>query len=99
MKTKLDTQRLEEAASKLRAIAHPIRIAIIELLDENKELNVTQIYEFLGIEQASTSHHLNVLKNKGVLSSRRVGKNTYYSIKPDSILQILDCVSRCESKD
>jgi len=88
---------LEEAASKLRAIAHPIRIAIIELLDINKNMNVTQIYESIGIEQATASHHLNILKNKGVLSSKRDGKNTIYSIRPNSVLQIIDCLNRCES--
>ncbi len=96
MNKKLDSGRLEEAASKLRALAHPMRVAIIEMLDKNKEMNVTQIYKALGIEQASTSHHLNILKTRGILNSRRDGKNTYYSIKPNSILRIIDCVSRCE---
>lgn len=98
MNTKLDTNRLEEAASKLRAIAHPMRIAIIELLERNPKMNVTDIYENLGIEQATASHHLNILKNKGVLQSKRDGKNTFYSIRPDSILQILDCVTKCETR-
>jgi len=98
MPAKLDIHRLEEAASKLRALAHPMRVAIIELLDKNKELNVTHIYETLDIEQATASHHLNILKNKGVLSSRREGKNTFYSIRPDSILQIIECVTRCENR-
>jgi len=98
MSPKLDISRLEEAAAKLRALAHPMRVAIIELLDREKELNVTSIYETLDIEQATASHHLNILKNKGVLSSRRDGKNTYYSIRPDSILQIIECVTRCENR-
>ncbi|MBN2745764.1 MAG: helix-turn-helix transcriptional regulator [Bacteroidales bacterium] len=98
MPAKLDINRLEEAASKLRALAHPMRVAIIELLDKNKELNVTYIYEALDIEQATASHHLNILKNKGVLNSRREGKNTFYSIRPDSILQIIECLTRCENR-
>lgn len=96
-KIKLDIKKLEEAASKLRVIAHPMRIAIIELLQENKKLNVTEIYEKLSIEQASASHHLNLLKNKGVLSSKRDGKNTYYSLKQNAINTIVECISRCES--
>lgn len=98
MNKTLDINRLEEAASKLRALAHPLRVAIIELLDKNKELTVTQIYETLGMEQAAASHHLNILKIRGVLKSRREGKNTYYSIRPNSVLKIIECVSRCESK-
>ena len=97
MNTILDTEKLEEVASKLRAVAHPMRVAIIQLLDENKQMNVTQIYKALNIEQATASHHLNILKSKGVLSSRRDGKQTFYSIKQDSIIRIVDCVSRCKT--
>lgn len=93
----LDSEKLEEVASKLRAVAHPTRVAIIQLLDENKQLNVTQIYQKLNIEQATASHHLNILKTKGVLGSRREGKQTFYSIKQDSIIRIVDCVSRCKT--
>ena len=70
VKTEIDIKKLEEAASRLRAIAHPMRIAIISLLENNNKLNVTEIYAQLKIEQAAASHHLNILKNKGVLSSK-----------------------------
>ncbi len=97
MESILDAEKLEEVASKLRAVAHPMRVAIIQILDKNKQLNVTQIYKKLGIEQATASHHLNILKTKGVLGSRRDGKQTFYSIKQDSIIRIVDCVSRCKT--
>lgn len=92
----LDIDKLEEAASKLRAIAHPMRIAIIGLLETTDEMSVTEIYEKLQMEQATASHHLNILKNKGVLHSKRIGKNTLYSINPVSILQLVDCINRCD---
>lgn len=92
---KLSPKKLEEAASKLRAIAHPMRIAIIGLLEKEERMNVTEIYEKLKIEQASASHHLNILKSKGVLDSRRSGKNTFYSLKHEAISQIVDCLSKC----
>ncbi len=94
----LDITRLEDAASRLRAIAHPMRIAIIDMLNENTTMNVTQIYNALCIEQASASHHLTILKSKGVLGSRRDGKNTYYFLKHAAITQILDCLEKCESQ-
>ncbi len=92
---KLDPRKLEEAASKLRAIAHPMRIAIIGLLENNEQMNVTEIYEALRIEQASASHHLNILKTKGVLESRRSGKNTYYFLKHEALSQMIECLNRC----
>ncbi len=94
-KSTLDIQKLELAASKLRAMAHPMRIAIIELLTENKKLTVTEIYERLSIEQASASHHLNILKNKGLLDSKRDGKMILYSLKTNVLTNVIDCINQC----
>lgn len=93
--TVLDVQKLEQAASKLRAMAHPMRIAMIELLTENEKLTVTEIYEHLGIEQASASHHLNILKSKGLLESKRNGKMIYYSLKTHALSNVVDCINQC----
>lgn len=94
----LDISKLEQAASKLRAMAHPMRIAIIDLLNANKKMSVTQIYKKLKIEQASASHHLNILKNKGVLVSKREGKKIYYSLKSQTLTEIIDCINRCNEE-
>jgi DNA-binding transcriptional ArsR family regulator len=91
----LDIQKLELAASKLRAMAHPMRIAIIDLLTENKKLTVTEIYERLSIEQASASHHLNILKNKGLLESKRNGKMILYSLKTNVLANVIECINQC----
>jgi DNA-binding transcriptional ArsR family regulator len=93
--TTLDIQKLEIAASKLRAMAHPMRIAIIELLTDNKKLTVTEIYVRLNIEQASASHHLNILKNKGLLESKRDGKMILYSLKTNVLANVVDCINQC----
>jgi len=91
----LNISKLELAASKLRAISHPMRIAIIELLANGEKLSVTEIYEALNIEQATASHHLNILKNKDVLVSKREGKKIFYSIKNMTLTEIIECVNRC----
>jgi len=97
-KLELDVIKLEAAASKLRAIAHPMRIAIIDLLHENQKQSVTEIYKKLNIEQASASHHLNILKNKGVLISKRDGKKIYYSLKNQTLTEIIECINRCNEE-
>ena len=71
----LTPEQLEKAANMLKAIAHPMRIAILECLEDGKKLTVTEIHEYLQIEQSTASHHLGILKDKGVLSSKREGKN------------------------
>ncbi|UCG28895.1 MAG: helix-turn-helix transcriptional regulator [Bacteroidales bacterium] len=91
----LTSEQLEKAANMLKAIAHPMRIAILTYLEEGKKLTVTEIHELLNIEQSTTSHHLGILKDKGVLSSKREGKNTYYFLKHDNLRQIVECVSKC----
>ncbi len=94
----LDITKLEMAASKLRAIAHPMRIAIIDLLNEKSKMSVTEIYSALDIEQASASHHLNILKNKGILVSKREGKKIFYSLKSVTLTEIIDCINRCNEE-
>ena len=79
----------------LKAIAHPLRIGIISLLVNSGQLTVTQIYETLGIEQSTASHHLGILKDRGVLSCKREGKNTVYFLRNENLGKILDCVGRC----
>ncbi|MCX6258313.1 MAG: metalloregulator ArsR/SmtB family transcription factor [Bacteroidia bacterium] len=90
----LKAEQLEHASNMLKAIAHPVRIAILSHLEDGKKLTVTQIYELLNIEQSTTSHHLGILKDKGVLLSQREGKNTYYYLKHSSLFSIINCVSK-----
>jgi DNA-binding transcriptional ArsR family regulator len=94
-KMQLQIDKLEMASSKLRAMAHPMRIAILELLQNGNKLSVTDIYKKLKIEQAAASHHLNILKNKGILASQRDGKKIFYSLKSQVLTEIIDCINRC----
>lgn len=91
----LKPEQLEKASNMLKAMAHPVRISILALLEDGQKLTVTEIHEKLNIEQSTTSHHLGILKDKDVLSSKRDGKNTYYFLKHDQVSQVVDCISRC----
>lgn len=92
----VEAQKLENAAVMLKAIAHPIRISIVGMLDAGKKLCVTEIHEALKIEQAVASHHLSILKGKGVLNVEKQGKHCYYSLKHERLSQIIDCVNKCQ---
>lgn len=91
----LNPESLEMAASMLKAIAHPVRISIVGCLEDGKGRTVTEIHTELGIEQSTASHHLGILKDKGVLTSKRSGKNTWYYLKHDNLKTVLNCVSNC----
>jgi DNA-binding transcriptional ArsR family regulator len=91
----LKPEQLEAAANMLKAIAHPMRMAILANLEDGKKMTVTELHELLEIEQSTTSHHLGILKDKGVLTSKREGKNTYYFLKHENLSNIINCVSKC----
>jgi len=91
----LDPENLEKAANMLKAMAHPIRISIMGYLEDGKKRTVTEIHRQLGIEQSTASHHLVILKDRGVLASKRDGKNTWYFLKHQNFKAILNSVSEC----
>ena len=89
MRSRFKFTFLENSTEFMRAIAHPIRIAIIDLLHQNGTLTVTDIHTRLNIEQAIASHHLRIMKDKGILTHKRSGKNTYYGLQTDKINNII----------
>lgn len=91
----LTVEQLEQAANKLRAIAHPMRISIINHLSDGKRLKVSEIHNLLEIDQSAASHHLRMLKDKGILNSKREGKNIFYFLKNKNISSIVDCMKKC----
>jgi DNA-binding transcriptional ArsR family regulator len=91
----LNPESLEKASGMLKAMAHPVRISIIGCLEGARSRSVTEIHNQLGIEQSTASHHLGILKDKGVLGSRREGKNTYYFLKNEKMFTLLNCIGDC----
>ena len=83
-KTTLSPDQLEFAASILKAVAHPIRLSILRLLDNEDRLSVNEICERINSEQSLTSHHLSNMKLKGILGNKREGQRVYYYLKPVS---------------
>ncbi len=66
-------------ADVCKALGHPLRIEIIDLLQEN-ELNFSDILEVTGGLKSNLSQHLTTMTNKGILKMRREGKSNYYSL-------------------
>lgn len=95
----IDAVRIEIAANMMKAIANPMRLAILGHLSEGEEFTVTEIHRLVKIEQSTASHHLGILKDKGILSSRREGKHTYYSIKNKNLKKLVECISTCACLD
>ncbi len=76
-------------AEIFQALAHPTRIAIVELLREG-EVSAGAIVERLGLEQANASQHLAVLRTKQVVSYRKEGNQVFYSVRHPLLLEVLE---------
>jgi DNA-binding transcriptional ArsR family regulator len=75
-------------ADIFQALAHPTRIAIIELL-ERGELSAGELIEKLGMEQANVSQHLAVLRGKQLVVNRKAGNQVFYSVRDPIINKVL----------
>lgn len=84
----LDYAELRKAVLVLRAINHKLRQRIIDLLEENEAMTVTEIYVKLRLEQSVASQHLAILRRAGVVQTDRSGKFIHYSLNKDRIEQI-----------
>ena len=91
----LNPDEVERAANMIKAISHPMRLAILGYLGEENQLSVTEIHNLLKIEQSTASHHLGILKDKGILASVRKGKNTLYYLKKKNLSNLVRCISEC----
>jgi len=94
-KTSLTPDQLEFSASILKAVAHPIRLAILQLLDNEERLSVNEICARIKSEQSLTSHHLSNMKLKGILGSKREGQRVYYYLKLPALNDLLGCLDTC----
>lgn len=89
----LDQHSLDNATELLRAISHPLRLSIIEFIDNSGVINVNKIYNTLKLEQSITSQHLRILRNADVVETRREGKYIYYSLNHDKIEQVHEALN------
>lgn len=80
-------------ADIFQALAHPTRIAIIELL-QNGELSAGDLMEKLGMEQANVSQHLSVLRAKMIVVNRKSGNQVFYSVRDRIITEVLALMRR-----
>lgn len=96
LEVRVDKQKLERAAYILKCVAHPVRISIIDLLEQRERLTVTELQQVLGIEQSLLSHHLTNMRDKGIVDTQREGKRMYYFLTDVTITSIIDSIHACK---
>ncbi|MFP4145650.1 MAG: ArsR/SmtB family transcription factor [Phycisphaeraceae bacterium] len=92
-KNNLAWQRYEMQAQVISALAHPIRVAIADLLKDG-EVCVCEIAERIGAERSNTSRHLAIMLKARVVKTRKDGLQVYYSLRTPCVLSFLSCATR-----
>lgn len=93
-KVRFNSDKLNYSCNLMRALAHPLRLKILEYIDQKGETNVNKIYHQLQIEQSITSQHLKILRLAGVVLDRREGKKVYYTINYPVVAKANKAVNR-----
>lgn len=89
-----ERNQLEEMATVLKAIGHPKRLAIIELVAQKGRVSVNEIVETLHCEQSCISHHLTGLRLKKILSCEREGQFIFYSLTQPDLMKLIACARK-----
>jgi len=90
----IDPEMLQRMSAILKALGHPVRLAIIEVLAEG-EHNVSEIQKAIGESQPITSQHLRFMESRDVVTSRQDGVQVFYQLKNVFVIKILECIQTC----
>lgn len=96
----MGNKELYEARTQIaRALAHETRLEIIDILSEKEAQCVCQLTEILGVSQSSVSKHLGILKNAGIVDSRKEGLNVCYFLRIPCVSNFFNCLDRILEED
>ncbi|MFZ2178284.1 MAG: metalloregulator ArsR/SmtB family transcription factor [Rhodococcus sp. (in: high G+C Gram-positive bacteria)] len=98
MEEDIAAQLQELHARVCKAIADPKRLLIINEL-RDRELSVGELCEALGFSQSNASQHLTILRERGIVSTRRAGSNVFYSLRSQKIVQAVDLLREFLAED
>lgn len=79
---------INRASRSLKAMSHPLRLKILCVLND-QEVSVQDIVERVGTSQSNISQHLAILRDKGILSSRKDANRVYYKVADSRTLQLI----------
>lgn len=83
--------RFESRARVLKAMAHPTRLYIVDVLSGGERC-VHDLTELVGADMSTVSKHLSVLRSVGIVSDEKRGSEVYYSLRMACVLGFFDCV-------
>jgi ArsR family transcriptional regulator len=84
----LNTDTCEQLAARFKALADPTRVALIARIARADEVCVCELVDGSGLSQPTISHHLAILRNAGLVTSRRKGTWAYYQVVPAAVREL-----------
>ena len=81
---------IHHASRSLKAMAHPLRLKILCILGGAQETSVQDLVEMVGTSQSNISQHLSILRDKGILESRKDANKVFYRIGDNRILRLME---------
>jgi len=93
VKEGLSQDQLNRVARTLKAVAHPLRLRIIETL-RSGEHSVGEIVQAVGAKPAFTSQQLGLMRDRGIVDCRRDGAHVYYRLANQHVLKVIQCIRR-----
>jgi DNA-binding transcriptional ArsR family regulator len=89
----MNEKKYEEMAQIMKAMAHPTRLFILDMLNE-REHCVCELQERIGADMSTVSRHLSVLRNAGIINSRKQNNQVFYSLLRPCVLDFYRCMTK-----
>lgn len=90
---RLSAAESEDLAATLKAAADPVRLRILNLLDEHGEMTAADLTPLIGKSQPTVSHHVGILRTAGLVKARQAGVFMHLSIDADGMAQLAKLIA------
>ena len=95
----LDLQLYPKGELTIKAINHPLRQRILSLIHERVQVTVTMLYTKLDLDQSATSQHLARLRAVGLVNTKKLGKEVYYSVNYERLEELNLLIAQMVKKE
>ena len=94
--------KYETRAKVLKALAHPARLKLVDVLSEHDEVCVCDLTDSIGSDMSTVSRHLAQLKNAGIVESEKHGQMVFYRLRVKCLTSLFACIEsvvKCQADE
>ncbi|MDD4540243.1 MAG: helix-turn-helix transcriptional regulator [Lentisphaerae bacterium] len=89
---KFEKNTCQEEAEVFKALGHPTRLWIVKQLADGQEHCVCEFVDAIGVQFATISQHLTILRQAGIVESDKRGQSVFYRLRCPCILDVVTCI-------